>query len=148
MAAVSLAAALLLATSIDVQSATDCPSAAAVSARLARLLPPPDPLDHTAPDRVALRLAGPDLDVTLVREPAGGGEEIALGERRLPSGGRSCAELAELAAVLVASWELDPRAAVSLALAPPPAAPAARAAPPAPAVLRAAPAAPAPRTTV
>lgn len=91
---------------VAVDSPTECLSAAAISKRLATLLP----LDRDAsdpprrPDVARIARAGEgaaDLWLTLTR-----GDGTSLGARKLPRQ-RGCAELVDLVAVMIGSWEFS-----------------------------------------
>jgi hypothetical protein len=84
-------AALLVAASVEVESATDCPSAAAVAARL-----PPGP---GPADRALVRASEGRLTLALVR--ADGGVVV---ERQLEVRG-SCDDLAGAVALIITLWQ-------------------------------------------
>jgi hypothetical protein len=125
---VGLLASLVL--MLNIEGAGDCPSASAVDAKLAPLLPAD--FAATSADR-ALLTEGPDGSVSIsLSRPDG----TMVASRRLPRA-RSCAEQAETVAVALAVWEAQIHPEISLRLdrlantAPPAAPPAAAAAAPA-----------------
>jgi hypothetical protein len=91
---------------VDVESPTECMSAAAISGRLASLLPPDreagDPRRGPDVARIARSGEGPtDLWLTLTRA-----DGTSLGARKLP-GQRGCMQLVDLVAVMIGSWEFS-----------------------------------------
>jgi len=108
--------AVLVALQVDVRSATNCPSTEDISTRLVSLLPLPD----------AGRVAGRDVaTVQLVTVREDGSSEmrielssvrgVRIGERLVSSRG-TCAQMAEVAAAVLAAWESDPSPAASPAV--------------------------------
>jgi hypothetical protein len=111
---------------IVVEGDTACPTPAEVAARVAALLPADAAAE--APDVARIEVEAGTMRVTLSR-PDG----ATLGEREI-DGSFPCADLAEAAAVVVATWESDVHPEYRApAPPPPPAAPAAVAAAPPPA---------------
>jgi hypothetical protein len=97
--------ALAAASTVEVQGASRCPTAAEV----ANILPEMLPAAETAyPDVAWIEAVGPDLQVEL-RSPA---SEV-LFSRRLSSSG-TCADLATIAAVVIASWTAERNPGISL----------------------------------
>jgi hypothetical protein len=126
------------ATRVQVQGTSRCPTASEVAAILPELLPP---TEASSPDIAWIEAAGLDLQIEL-RSLSGD----VLFSRRLTSSG-TCADLATIAAVVIASWTAERNPGISLlqpgVLAPPkpraPSPPAAPAAPPSSKVLAPAP---------
>jgi hypothetical protein len=123
-------AAPLSAPRVVVESNSACPAAPDVETRLAALLPPLEA--GAVPERAAIVAEGEALRIHLV-----GGDGAAVGDRTLTVAA-SCADRANVVAVVIAAWEAE-RAAQQVqapSLAPPPApSPAAVVATPAPAVV-------------
>lgn len=99
--------AVWLAAPVEVHSATACPSAEAILARLSPLLPSAgggtDP-----PDQADLQLSQGELGgTTRLRLRLASADGAVIGQRDLPLSDR-CDELAETVAVLLASWKSDP----------------------------------------
>jgi hypothetical protein len=92
-------------TPVEVQGGSNCPTAAEVAAILPELLPP---TEASAPDVAWIEAAGLDLQIEL---RAHSGE--VLFSRRLTSSG-TCADLATIAAVVIASWTAERNPGVSL----------------------------------
>ena len=88
---------LLLAGAVEVESPSACPSAHAVAERLAVLLP----ATKDVPDRARLSRTGDKLSLELRRA-----DGTAIAWRRLDARA-SCEDLAEAAAVMIATWETD-----------------------------------------
>jgi hypothetical protein len=99
--------ALLAALQVDVRSSTNCPSAEAIAARLAPLLPS----DETHPGRDTAKVGmvavggdgGAELSIELL-----GKDGSRIGERRVSSWG-GCDEMSQAVAVILAAWEIDLR---------------------------------------
>jgi hypothetical protein len=108
--AVSLAASTVAATPVEVQRSGDCPAAAEVSRRLARLLPD----SPAASPATGARDPADVPDVAVLENDEGGGLRLQLRSpasatravRRIAAG-PSCEQLAALAAVVIAAWEND-----------------------------------------
>jgi hypothetical protein len=113
---------------VTVDAAGDCPSAAAVGAKLNELMPTGDP--PRAPDVAEVRVVGTTLTISLRRAS---GEAVGQKELPAPAG---CAARAAAAAVVLAAWQTElaghAAAALTLPVTPPPL-PEPAAAPPAPA---------------
>ena len=111
---------------VQVRGDSICPTAAEVAAMLPELLP----AERAYPDIAWIEAAGLDLQIEL-RSPTG---EVRF-SRRLNSSG-TCADLATIAAVVIASWTSERNPDISLlqpgVLAPPGAPPSEPTAPPAP----------------
>jgi len=90
--------ALLALLSVQVESA-DCPAGPEVELTLARLLPPPSGI--VRPNRAHVWKQDGLLQIELVN-PDG----AVVGRRSLEARG-SCAEMADMVAVVIASWESD-----------------------------------------
>ena len=93
------------ATPIQVQGTSHCPTPAEVAAILPELLPP---TESSSPDIAWIEAAGLDLQIEL-RSLAG---EV-LSSRRLTTSG-TCADLATIAAVVIASWTAERNPGISL----------------------------------
>jgi hypothetical protein len=106
---VSVVFALTLATAnatpVEVQGESTCPTASEVAAILPELLPP---TEASSPDIAWIEAAGLDLQIEL---RAHSGE--VLFSRRLTSSG-TCADLAIIAAVVIASWTAERNPGISL----------------------------------
>ena len=94
-----------IATPVQVQGTSRCPTAAEVAAILPELLPP---AEASSPDIAWIEADGLDLQIEL-RSLTG---EV-LSSRRLTSSG-TCADLATIAAVVIASWTAERNPGVSL----------------------------------
>jgi hypothetical protein len=92
--AAELAFLVVLAGAVQVESATPCPTAAAVEARLPALPAPAGP-----PDRALIRSADGKLTLTLARA-----DGSAVVERQIAAQG-TCADLAGAVALIVAVWQ-------------------------------------------
>jgi hypothetical protein len=90
---------------VEVQGESTCPTASEVAAILPELLPPREP---SSSDVAWIEVAGLDLQIEL-RTRSG---EV-LFSRRLTSSG-TCADLATVAAVVIASWTAERNPGVSL----------------------------------
>lgn len=99
----SPALAALVVGLVEITGATQCPTPDEVAARLHDLVPDAAPA-AAARERVALADDGGALGLTLYDD---GGRTI--GRRRLEAA--ACADLAQAAAVVIAAWETDLRAA-------------------------------------
>jgi hypothetical protein len=97
--------ALAAASAVEVQGPSRCPTAAEVADILPEMLPA---AEATYPDLAWIEAVGPDLQIEL-RSPAG---EV-LFSRRLSSSG-TCADLATIAAVVIASWTAERNPGISL----------------------------------
>jgi hypothetical protein len=93
------------ATPVEVQGESACPTASEVAAILPELLPP---TEAPSSDVAWIEVAGLDLQIEL---RAHSGE--VLFSRRLTSSG-TCADLATIAAVVIASWRAERNPGVSL----------------------------------
>ena len=98
---------LLLAGAVEVESPSACPAAQAVTERLAVLLP----ATRDVPDRARLSRSGDRLSLELRRA-----DGTAIAWRRLDAQA-ACEDLAEAAAVMIATWETELEAGRTL---PPP----------------------------
>ena len=98
--------AVWLASPVEVHSATACPSSEAIAARLAPLLPTAERAANP-PDRADLQVSQGDGGQTRLRLRLVGADGALIGQRDLPPSDR-CDELAEMIAVLLASWESSP----------------------------------------
>jgi len=100
--------AVWLASSVEVHSATVCPSSQAITARLAPLLSTAVPRSSPA-DQADLHVSqGDGGGPTRLRLRLAGADGALIGQRDLPLS-ESCDELAEIVAVLLASWESSPQ---------------------------------------
>lgn len=88
---------LLLAGAVEVESPSACPAAQAVTDRLAVLLP----ATRDVPDRARLSRSGDRLSLELRRA-----DGTAIAWRRLDAQA-ACEDLAEAAAVMIATWETE-----------------------------------------
>jgi hypothetical protein len=88
----------LLVAAVEVAGSSACPEPALVAAGLAGILPPEV---GAAPDRATL---SPTLDERSVLVELRRADGVVLASRRVAAGG-SCAETAEIVAVVIASWE-------------------------------------------
>ena len=89
---------LVLAGAVEVESGSTCPQAKEVAQKVAALLPA---ASRTAPDRARIDRAGDRLQLELRRAD---GTPVAW--RRLDANA-ACEELAEAAAVMIATWETE-----------------------------------------
>jgi hypothetical protein len=96
---------LAAAGAVFVQGPSRCPTAAEVAAILPEMLPA---AEAAYPDVAWIEAVGPDLQIEL-RSPTG---EV-LFSRRLRSSG-TCADLATIAAVVIASWTAERNPGISL----------------------------------
>jgi hypothetical protein len=111
--AVLLVAPAAGAAPVEVQRSGDCPSAAEVSRRLARLLPD-SPVASRATGAHDPSEEGGGRDVAILESDEGGGLRLQLRSpasatdavRRIAAG-PSCEQLAALAAVVIAAWETN-----------------------------------------
>ena len=104
-AVLAFALAAANAPSVQVQGTSRCPTASEVAAILPELLPA---TEASAPDVAWIEAAGLDLQIEL-RSLTG---EV-LSSRRLTSSG-TCADLATIAAVVIASWTAERNPGISL----------------------------------
>jgi hypothetical protein len=104
-AVLAFALAAANAPSVQVQGTSRCPTASEVAAILPELLPA---TEASAPDVAWIEAAGLDLQIEL-RSLTG---EV-LSSRRLTSSG-TCADLATIAAVVIASWTTERNPGISL----------------------------------
>ncbi|HEY3496720.1 MAG TPA: hypothetical protein VGK73_18600 [Polyangiaceae bacterium] len=126
---------------VAIEGDVDCPGAEAVSAELARILPPPS---TELGDRASVSRREEFLHVTLRTK-----EDLLVGEREVAAEG-TCEEQARAVAVILAAWLTDVHPEFRTPLPPaepaapesPPPPPVAPAPPPPPAVLKAPPAPP------
>lgn len=104
-AILAFALALVPAPPVEVRGDTLCPSAAEVAAILPELLPPSE---ATYADVAWIEVSGLHLRIEL-RSPRG---EVLFSRRLATSG--TCAELATIAAVVIASWTAERNPGISL----------------------------------
>jgi hypothetical protein len=110
--------AVWLASPVEVHSATACPSAEAITARLQPLLPAAGRETNLA-DQADLQVSqGEHEDQTRLHLRLAGADGALIGQRDLPFTAR-CDELAETVAVLLASWESNPHPGIPPVAEPP-----------------------------
>ena len=102
---------LWLATPVEVHSTTACPSSEAIAARILPLLPGASPENNPA-DRADLQVSqGEPLAPRRLHLRLAGADGTLIGQREIPPSD-NCDELAEMVAVLLASWESNPHAGI------------------------------------